>query len=435
MSVGKTKKLKVCLQGATFDTGNMGVSALAESSVKCILSSWPNADVTLLARGREMREYQLKLMGRTVSVHRLPIRFCKNVLLPNHFCVLLLNALLLRLLPWKRFKNLLSKMNPHVKTLLETELVFDVTAGDSFSDMYGLRRFLLVFLCKFLVVQFRKKLLLLPQTYGPFKKPVTKALARYILNYATVVYSRDRSGVNYVKNLLKDKDTDGKLKFLPDVAFVLDSHRPEDSYVSSLEKVRAKNKILVGLNISGLLFHGGYTQNNMFELNTDYRSLVHSIIALLMKYDSTAVLLVPHVFPPADFQVESDLLACRKVYESTAGKYKERVFLARSEYNHNEIKYIIGLCDFFIGSRMHACIAALSQNVPTVGLAYSRKFQGVFETVDAEQSVVDMRLALTEEILTTIAEAFEQREVTMRHLKTIIPGVQRQILNVFEGLS
>jgi hypothetical protein len=46
-----------------------------------------------------------------------------------------------------------------------------------------------------------------------------------------------------------------------------------------------------------------------------------------------------------------------------------------------------------------------------------------------------MRYAGTEEILTTIAEAFEQREATAGHLKAIIPGVQQQILNVFEGTS
>ncbi len=435
MDVERTKRLKICLQGATFDTGNMGVSALAESSAKCVLNNWPNAEVILLARGRNVGEHRVKLMGREVSMRKFPIRFCKNILLPNHFCVLLLNALLLRLLPWKRFKNFLSQRNPYVKTLLETEVVFDITAGDSFSDTYGLRRFLLIFLCKFLIVQFRKKLLLLPQTYGPYNRRVTKALAQYILNYATVVYSRDRSGVDYVKNLLRAKSPDGKVRFLPDVAFVLDSHRPVNPYVSSLEEIKSKNIVLAGLNISGLLFHGGYTRNNMFKLSTDYCGLIHSIIDLLMEYDRASVLLVPHVVPLTDFQVESDLVACRKVYESTADKYKERVFLARGEYNHNEIKYVIGLCDFFIGSRMHACIAALSQNVPTVGLAYSSKFQGVFETVDAERFVVDMRYARTEEILSAIAEAFEKREATAKHLRAVVPGVQQQILNVFEGIS
>ena len=48
-------------------------------------------------------------------------------------------------------------------------------------------------------------------------------------------------------------------------------------------------------------------------------------------------------------------------------------------------KAVIGQCDFFIGSRMHACIAALSQGVPCVGVAYSMKFAGVFDTVGMER--------------------------------------------------
>ena len=39
------------------------------------------------------------------------------------------------------------------------------------------------------------------------------------------------------------------------------------------------------------------------------------------------------------------------------------------EYDQHAIKSIIGRCDFFIGSRMHACIAALSQKIPTAAVA------------------------------------------------------------------
>lgn len=427
--------MKICLLGTSLDAGNLGLCALAEGSIKCFLKRWPNAEIILLGHDRVEKEYRLKLFDREVRVITMPIRFCKNVFLPCHFCVLLLNALLLKILPWKRFKDLLSAVNPYVKTLLETNLVFDITGGDSFSDIYGIRRFIIDSLRKLLVLQYGKKLIMLPQTYGPFTQPVMKALARRILNYSTVIYSRDHSGVKYVKDLLNTENTDEKIKYVPDVAFVLDSHRPVNSNISSLEKIKAKNAVLVGLNISGLLFHGGYTRNNMFNLKTDYHGLIHSIIDLLMKYDSTAILLVPHVFPPPSLEVESDLIACRKVYEPAVRKYKNRIFLACGKYTQNESKYIIGMCDFFIGSRMHACIAALSQNIPVIGLAYSKKFRGVFETVDAEQHVVDMCQAKIEEILTTIAKAFEQRQATARRLEAVIPGVQQQILTAFDNIS
>ena len=429
------KNMTVCLLGASFDTGNMGVSALAESSIKCILNRWPNAEVTLLASGREDGKHQLTILDRQVSMRKLPIRFCKNVFLPNHFCVLFLYALLFKLVPHERLKSYLKSRNSYFEQIVETDLVADITGGDSFSDLYGMRRFVLGFLCKWLVMLFSKKLVMLPQTYGPFNRRVTKVLARNILNYATVVYSRDHSGVNYVKNLLNAGNMNGEIKFLPDVAFVLDSHRPKDTSITSLEKIKAQNTIVVGLNISGLLFHGGYTRDNMFGLRTNYQELIYEIIELLLKHDKVVVFLIPHVFPPPGFEVESDPEACSHVFLETSKKHQRRVFLLRDEYNQNEIKYIIGLCDFFIGSRMHACIAALSQGIPAIGLAYSKKFRGVFETVDAEQLVVDMRYAKIDETLTTITKAFEQREATARHLKAVIPGVQQQILNVFEDIS
>jgi len=427
--------MQIGLLGASFDTGNMGVSALAESSVKCILHKWPDAEVTLLASGREDGEHRLKMADKEILMHKLPIRFCKNMFLPNHFLNLALYALLLRLLPLKRVKSYLKSHNSYLEHIVEMDLVIDITGGDSFSDLYGMRRFLLVFLCKWLTIAFRKKLVLFPQTYGPYNRWLTRVLARHILNHADIVYSRDRSGVEFVKDLLNTKSMEGKVKFLPDVAFVLDAHRRDCAEIRSLEGNKTENTVIVGLNVSGLLYHGGYTRNNMFGLKTDYVCLIHSIIDLLMKYDNTVVLLVPHVFPPAGFEVESDPEACLRVYESASEKYSGRVFLARGQYNHNEIKYIIGLCDFFIGSRMHACIAALSQGIPAIGLAYSKKFAGVFETVDVKQLVVDMRGAEVGEVLAAVEKAFEQRDVTTRHLKAVLPRAQRQILNVLEGIS
>jgi colanic acid/amylovoran biosynthesis protein len=434
MTNKSSRRVKICLLGASLGTGNLGLSALSEGSIKCILAHWPNAEVILLGHDRVEEEHRLKLFNREVRVITMPIRFGKNVFLPYHFLVLLLYALSLKILPWKGFKDFLSTINPYVKTLLETDLAFDITGGDSFSDIYGMRRFIVSSLRNLLVLQFGKKLIMLPQTYGPFSRPAARALARRILSHATSVYSRDHSGVDYVKALLNTDNADRKIKCVPDLGFILDPHRPEDANAHSLEKLKKEYAVIVGLNVSGLLFHGGYTRNNMFNLKTDYRSLIHSIIDLLTEYRSTAIVLIPHVFPPQGWEVESDLTACRWFYEETNEKCPGRIFLSRSKYNHNESKYIIGLCDFFIGSRMHACIAALSQNIPVVGLAYSKKFRGVFEMVGAERFVVDMRQATIEETVATIAKALEQRQASIRDLKAVIPRAQQQVLNMFNDI-
>jgi polysaccharide pyruvyl transferase WcaK-like protein len=432
MAINKQKP-QIALLGASFDTGNLGVNTLAEASIKCILHKWPDAEVALLDSERQPGQSQLQLAGKNVTIYELPIRFSKNIFLPNHFCTLLMSALLLKLAPFSRLKKALMKRNPFLQKIIETDLVADITGGDSFSDIYGLRRFILVFLSKFLHIQFGKKLVLLPQTYGPYSSKIARVLARYILKRAAAIYSRDRAGIEYLHNFL-NTDTNKKVRCLPDVGFVLDPSEPKHIDTATLKNIKTKNAVLVGLNISGLLYNGGYTRNNMFGLKSDYRKTIDAVIDLLMKYENTAILLVPHVFPPPELEVESDPQVCLTVYKSANEKYANRIFLVQGQFNHNESKYIVGLCDFFIGSRMHSCIEALSQFIPAVGLGYSKKFYGVFETIGVQQFAIDMRQLETDQILTTITKAFEQRQITSDHLRLVIPEVQNKILNLFEDI-
>ncbi|MHC4118070.1 MAG: polysaccharide pyruvyl transferase family protein [Planctomycetota bacterium] len=427
------KAMKICLLGVSFETGNMGVSALAESSIKVILNSWPDAEVTLLGTGVSDGERRLEVSGREVRVRIRRFRFCRNVFLRSHCFVLLLNALLLKLLPFESVRKLLSRMNPYVKMLLETDKVFDITGGDSFSDIYGMQRFLIFgFLQKWIVTQFGKELTLLPQTYGPCDRPITRLMARMVLKRCGTVYARDHSGVEYVQSLLGGRNVNGKVRFMPDVAFVLDPHEPENVDIGSLEKKRKKDSVVVGLNISGLLFNGGYNRQNMFDLKIDYPELIYNVVDTLMEDKRVLVLLVPHVFTP-DRPVEDDAGACQKVHEQLNQKYPGRIFFARGRYDHTHIKHVIGLCDFFIGSRMHACIAALSQCIPAVGIAYSKKFQGVFGSIGLESSVAEAYRCSREQVLSIVEAEFASRDETRTKLKEIIPGVKADILNALEG--
>jgi O-antigen/teichoic acid export membrane protein/polysaccharide pyruvyl transferase WcaK-like protein len=429
----KTNKMKICLLGTSFDTGNLGVSALAESSIKAILNHWPNAEIILLNSGYVPQQHYLSLMERNICIRTLPIRFSKNFFLPYHFLWFVFYGLLGKVLSRLRFGNTLVNRNPYVRTLFETDLVMDISGGDSFSDTYGLRWFFGGFLCKWLVVFLGKKLIMLPQTYGPFKKPITKMLAKYVMHHASLVYSRDRASEKYIKDLLNSHAGKGKFRFVPDVAFILDARKPDDFETAFLSESYRKNAIVVGLNISGLLFNGGFTKNNMFGLRTDYRGLVRKVVELFMQKEKVVIILIPHVFPQAGFVIENDSDACAEVYRLFYEEYKGRIFRIKSKYNQNEMKYIIGLCEFFIGSRMHSCIAAISQCVPSVGLAYSKKFNGVFESVGMQECAIDMRNAAQNEIIASLEKAFKLRDVTAAQLKKAIPRVKISVLNMFEN--
>lgn len=426
--------MKIGLLGASFDTGNMGVSALAESSIKCILNRWPDAEIILMGSGYTPGQHRLSVMEKEICVRTVPIRFSKNIFLPYHFLKFVSYALLVKMSPWLRLKQFFANHNRYFRLLFETDLVADMAGGDSFSGIYGFRRFFLRFLCEWLVIFLGKKLVLLPQTYGPFKRPLTQKMARYVLKHANLVYSRDQASIEYLKNALNIDANSGKVRFAPDLAFILDSRKPDNFDTTLLPKAKDGNNTLVGLNISGLLFNGGYTKDNMFGLKTDYRSLIHKIIDLFTDEKKVVIILVPHVFPPTGWEVESDPEACRKTYELIKEKYKERILLVDGKYNHNEIKYIIGLCDFFIGSRMHACIAAISQNIQTVGLAYSKKFEGVFSQVGIANLSIDLRTETESTILSHITEAYNSRNKITQKLSLSVPETKRKVLSLFENV-
>jgi colanic acid/amylovoran biosynthesis protein len=92
---------------------------------------------------------------------------------------------------------------------------------------------------------------------------------------------------------------------------------------------------------------------------------------------------------------------------------------------------VIGGCEFFIGSRMHACIAAISQCVPAVAVAYSEKFIGVMETAAIPSVVADARKLNIEEMLTYIGAQYDNREKLREHLDQAIPHVTQAVLHTF----
>ncbi len=427
----------ICLLGASFDTGNLGVSALAESSIKCILHKWPEATITLLASGREAGTHTLRMSGREVVVRKVPIRFCKNVFLSNHYGWLFLYAIVVRLLPFSWLKQRLAGRNTAFGVLMEADFFVDIAGGDSFSDIYGMRRFTLGFLTRLLPLMLKKDFVMFPQTYGPFSRLRSRLMARFILKRARRIYARDHAGLAFLRELLGSAIADQRAQFAPDVAFLLDPRPPEKLEVDGLEAVRTPDSVVVGLNISGLIYYGGYTGRNEFGLNVDYKDLIDQIIGLLLAKPQTLVLLVPHVIPAAGYKgnVENDLQACIDVFERHCPAHPGRLFVARGRYDQAQAKYLVGRCDLFIGTRMHSCIAALSQAIPAVGVAYSKKFKGVFETVAVEDLVADMRSESAETILALVDRALATRYETATRLAKAVPTVKQQLLGLLDGMD
>lgn len=286
-------------------------------------------------------------------------------------------------------------------------MVGDIRGGDSFSDIYGMKRFLLGFALASTVLLVKGEIAQFPQTYGPYASRTARFLAAFLLKRSSIVVARDAESQIVAESLI---GLGARVVEAPDVAFSLFAVVPAMvSLEPEPEPEPDGGSSVIGINVNGLMYNGGYTRSNMFGLALDYSQFLQQLVKRLAAEHDGEFWLVPHTFA-ADGSVESDNECCRKLRDELPEKVRKRVRIVNREYDQHEIKGVIGMCDFFVGSRMHACIAALSQGIPCVGVAYSKKFRGVFDSVGVPDWVVDAREDGIVEAVEAVLECYRRRE-------------------------
>jgi colanic acid/amylovoran biosynthesis protein len=417
---------KICLLGVAFDTNNLGVGVLIAGLVKCARHAFPQSEIFVLDYARAPQTFRTVVDKTVVPVALVNMRFSRKLFQWNNIVVLLLLAALTRVLPAAIRKGIVQR-NDCLRAIRDADIIGSIAGGDSFSDIYGMERLLYVTLPQILVLLCGKPLVQLPQTFGPYKGTAARAIARTILSRSTVVLSRDRNGLDVVNRLVRADGRRVAARFMYDVGFVVDPAPPHNaSRLTYLDKTEAAPP-LVGFNVSGLLYMGGYTRRNMFHLKIDYPAFVHTMIRRFIDTLGARVVLIPHVFGA----VESDADACMRTFNELHKDYPATLFVVDERLDQHETKYVIGACDFFTGARMHACIAALSQHIPAAAIAYSSKFMGVMESIGMGSLVVDPCANTLEECVERVAQLFTERYALSRSLATKMPVVRSEILALF----
>lgn len=276
-----------------------------------------------------------------------------------------------------------------LKLLRRCDIVFDIGEGDSFADIYGNKRLFIQVAAKLLTRLFGKPLVLSPQTIGPFKTRTGRILGNIGTRLAHRVYARDHLSSDY----LRQNGLAARAQEAIDVAFALPFERP-------LGELSRRTRI--GINVSGLLYNGGYSGSNEFGLTVDYPDLIDRACELFLAMDDTDVFLVPHVITDTS-AVEDDLRASQALAQRHPG-----LKVAPRFRSPVEAKSFISGLHFFTGARMHSCIAAFSSGVPVLPMAYSRKFNGLFNSIGYSH-VLDCLQASTEEGLNMLANAVARR--------------------------
>lgn len=423
------EKYRVCLLGVSTETGNRGVSALAASTIKIINKIKPNSKYYFLGGNKASVERTIYDDEMQINTKLINYRLSPRSKWNEHILMILIAAIIHHFVPITVIRKNIIKIIPCLELLNGSNFIGSLHGGDSFSDIYGMKRFIYSIIPDLLTILMNKELILLPQTYGPYKGSIAKKIALFILKRSKFVISRDENSIEYIRILYKNRIKEKKIRKCPDVAFFLGVKE-----VPEIEKVigRDGHERLIGININGLMYKGGFSQKNMFGLKCDYKKIVDLLIENICNIEGNKILLIPHTYGPKG-SIDMDPEVSEEVYRKYNDKYLNRIKIIKKEYDQSELKYIIGKCNFFIGSRMHACIAAISQGIPTIAIAYSRKFEGVFGMVNMHDSVIDAKKETEDQSVEKIINAIG-KDRNQDIIKKNIEIGKSQIIRVFNEI-
>lgn len=429
---GPSRPVILILGGAP-DTGNLGVSALGESLVKGVRAAFPSARIILERHSRapaaEVQSPDGKVVVEAMCLHpsaRL-----------RASCGTKRVGLLLRAadrMP-RGLGAMLLRLNRTAAQLNDVDAVLDVSAGDSFASIYGAEVLARQVALKDFIIECGLPLVLPPQTFGPYHTEAARQQAGRIIGKSILAATREVSGREEAARELS-ADTAGRMVCRPDVAFLLDPV-PVAPEAEPFATARHDDRALIGMNVSGLLFFG----HSPAQPAVRYDHLMRRLARWALDKGDTRLLLVPHVIGkeplPADRSQwdrlgECDTPACRMMLEELSAAYPGRVGCLSWPRTAGQTKYLVGRCDFFIGARMHSCIAAVSQGVPTVTLAYSKKAAGVMGHLPAAaEGVIDLRTTTAEACLERVEALYGRRGDLRAALEATVPGVRQSAEDFF----
>ena len=391
-----------------------GSAAQLESLVAVVRSMRPDVEIVLESHAFDLdapraRELGIGIVGHPGFGHRSP-----------HEGSLRLVGIHARLMVWAALKRLGCRWDrlvrhPAAQSLLKADLVVDLS-GDSYRDRPG--GFALAhngFLLSALWCG--KRVVVVSQSLGPFKW-YSRFLTRYCLNRTPRIYIREQRTSDLLRELGIEPS---RIALAPDLAFCLPAASDERAReVLPPEVTRTLSNTarpVIGISVSCLVR----------GLETDgaraYVANMARIIAFINSRYHAVILLVPHVVTPSswggdDVAVVTDLVEIMR--------RRADVFALTGDLSASDIKAAIGRCNLFLAARMHAAIAALSSDVPTIMLSWSHKYAGLMEQIGLERFVWNIESPV-EQLEQLIEEGWKARRDIRQTLRAYNQAARQMV--------
>jgi colanic acid/amylovoran biosynthesis protein len=324
----------------------------------------------------------------------------KGVILSSAIAVLSLLKNLLSLSIYlstpKKFKRRIV-VSAEVRPLIGSSMVF--VAGGNYlfsSNRSFLSRTMLVHLGNILFYTIAsKKVVVFPQTIGPFYRSYEVKLVGIVLKRCSIVCLRDKRSYQFLSDLGLSN-----LLLCPDIAFL-------NSMIESKVFRRPKHALFTLMEWEWSVPPALPFSYNQYK--EEYLRVMREAI-LFLKSQGMHVTVGCHV----SSRTHSDKDLCLNFSESLNVAFADLGAMPTSE-----VYKLYSNQDIVVGTRMHSCILGIANGKPTIGIGYQPKCLGTFNLLGLDNYIFDIYNLKTSsiiEIITKILENYHEENLKFLNL-------------------
>jgi polysaccharide pyruvyl transferase WcaK-like protein len=393
-------------------SGNKGTESMVAAVCRELFRKYPDCRIRLLS-------YYPKADKNLAHKHGIDI-------LPGTPASLLFStmplALLVKTLGRFGLPMAVAERNPVIRAILKADMVFDV-GGITFSD--GREIYLPFNILTLLpAILLNRPVVKLSQAMGPFSNPLNRASARWILPSVDRIYARGGRTMAHLKEIGLTN-----IILAADLAFALETSSENRS---GRLPIFEKDRRTVGIAPSSVVYK--YCRKR----GIDYIDIMARFVKALNQDFALNVLLIPHSIKKGTRRLKNNDLPVIRALESSVTP-SPWLKVVDADMDIAEMRSLIGGCDFFVASRFHSMISALSEKTPMIVIGWGHKYLEALEQFDLAEFAVDYRHLDFNTILNTfrrvLLEEKKIRELIDRKSPEIIRSSRNQFHEIFSILD
>lgn len=206
-----------------------------------------------------------------------------------------------------------------------------------------------------------RKIIFLPQAYGPFELQESKEMITIAYQYADIMYARDNISYNYLKTIFPNSS---KIKIAPDFTCLF---RPKDSVKVQLPY---KRYVIVIVNCRMITHTSQQTSDS-------YAEFICGIVQLMIDKGERVVLL--------NHEGSDD----EQLLHDINNRLSQPIPIL-TNLSASDVKGMIKQAKLLISSRFHGVVSGLTQYVPTLCTSWSHKYEELLKEQGCEKNILSI---------------------------------------------